>query len=129
MPELAYFCVINRAGRVATASAMKDWPGEMMMIAMTKEEAASYARDGYILCKGLLSHEEVERFRDTARAQLERENREGAVMIKGDKEGKTTLLKMWTRAEDNQYGLLARDERLVNLAEDSIGKRVYLYSH
>ena len=51
------------------------------MIAMTREEADAYSRDGYILRKGLLSLEEVERFRDTARAQLERENREGAVAI------------------------------------------------
>jgi ectoine hydroxylase-related dioxygenase (phytanoyl-CoA dioxygenase family) len=102
---------------------------ETTMIAMTREEAAAYARDGYILRKGLLSLEEVERFRHTARDQLERENREGAIATKGDKEGKTTLLKMWTKAEDDQYGLLARDERLVDLAEDSIGKPVYLYSH
>jgi len=99
------------------------------MITMTSEQAAAYARDGYILCKGLLSREEVERFRATAREQLEKENRAGAVMTKGDKEGRATLLKMWTRAEDDQYGLLARDERLVNLAEDAIGKPIYLYSH
>ena len=99
------------------------------MIAMTSEQAAAYARDGYILCNGLLGGEEVERFRDSARQQLEKENRAGAVMTKGDKAGKTTLLKMWTRAEDDQYGLLARDERLVNLAEDAIGKPIYLYSH
>jgi hypothetical protein len=49
-------------------------------------------------------------------------------MSKGDKDGKTTLLKMWTKAEDDQYGLLARDERLVDLAEDAIGKSIYLYS-
>jgi hypothetical protein len=99
------------------------------MIAMTREEAAAYARDGYILRSGLLSREEVGRFRDTARVQLERESREGAVMSKGDKDGKTTLLKMWTKAEDDQYGLLARDERLVDLAEDAVGKPIYLYSH
>ena len=99
------------------------------MIAMTREETAAYGRHGYILRSGLLSRREVERFRDTARAQLERENREGAVMSKGDKDGKTTLLKMWTKAEDDQYGLLARDERLVDLAEDAIGKPIYLYSH
>ena len=50
-------------------------------------------------------------------------------MAKGDKEGKTTLLKMWTKAEDDHYGLLARDERMVDLAEDAIGKPIYLYSH
>src|ERR1700735_1438955 len=99
------------------------------MIAMTREEAAAYLRDGYILRSGLLSREEVDRFRDTARVQLEQENREGAVMSKGDKDGKATLLKMWTKAEDDQYGLLARDERLVDLAEDAIGKAVYLFRH
>jgi hypothetical protein len=45
---------------------------ETTMIAMTREETAAYGRDGYILRSGLLSREEVERFRDTARAQLER---------------------------------------------------------
>jgi ectoine hydroxylase-related dioxygenase (phytanoyl-CoA dioxygenase family) len=100
-----------------------------MALAMNAEEASQYGRDGYLLRKSLLSDEEVSRFRDRARSQLEQETREGAVMTKGDKQGKTTLLKMWTRAEDDQYGLLARDERMVNLSEDAIGKPVYLYSH
>ena len=100
-----------------------------MPMAMSAEEGGRYARDGYLLRKGLLSLEEVERFRLRARTQLEQERRHGSVMTKGDKEGKTTLLKMWTKAEDDQYGLLARDERLVDLAEDAIGKPVYLYSH
>lgn len=99
------------------------------MLAMTPEEAEDYARDGYLVRKGLLSAEEVERFRGRARAQLEAEQSAGGVMQKGDKEGKSTLLKMWTKAEDDQYGLLARDERMVNLAEDAVGKPVYLYSH
>jgi hypothetical protein len=100
-----------------------------MPIAMSAEEAGRYARDGFLLRRGLLSLEEVGRFRDYARSQLEQESRDGSVMTKGDKEGKTTLLKMWTKAEDDQYGLLARDERMVDLAQDAIGKPVYLYSH
>jgi ectoine hydroxylase-related dioxygenase (phytanoyl-CoA dioxygenase family) len=100
-----------------------------MPIAMSAEEADRYARDGCLLRKGFLSLEEVERFRARARAQLEHEQRDGSLMTKGDKEGKMTLLKMWTKAEDDQYGLLARDERMVDLAEDAIGKPVYLYSH
>jgi ectoine hydroxylase-related dioxygenase (phytanoyl-CoA dioxygenase family) len=99
------------------------------MLAMTEQEARDYARDGYIIRKALLSADEVEQFRDRARRQLEAESRAGGVMAKGDKEGKTTLLKMWTKAEDDQYGLLARDERMVDLAEDAIGKPIYLYSH
>ena len=100
-----------------------------MPIVMSAEEAGHYARDGFLLRKGLLSAEEVSRFRDRARSQLEEEQRAGSVMTKADREGKTTLLKMWTKAGDDQYGLLARDERMVDLAQDSIGKPVYLYSH
>ncbi|AZO67106.1 MAG: phytanoyl-CoA dioxygenase family protein [Mesorhizobium sp.] len=99
------------------------------MLAMTKEETEHYISDGYIIRKGLLSVAEVDDFRDHARRQLEAETRSGAVMAKGDKEGKTTLLKMWTKAEDDKYGLLARDERMVDLAQDAVGKPIYLYSH
>ncbi|HEV7254680.1 MAG TPA: phytanoyl-CoA dioxygenase family protein [Mesorhizobium sp.] len=104
-------------------------PHKRQMLSMTPDEAEDYARDGYIIRKGLLSTAEVEQFRGCARAQLEAEQSAGAVMQKGDKEGKSTLLKMWTKAEDDQYGLLARDERMVNLAEDAVGKPIYLYSH
>ena len=100
-----------------------------MPIAMSAEEASRYARDGYLLRRGLLTREEVEGFRRHARAQLEQEQRAGSVMTKADREGKATLLKMWTTAEDDQYGLLARDERMVDLAEDAVGEPVYLYSH
>ena len=54
-----------------------------MPIAMSAEEAGRYARDGYLLRKGLLSPEEVERFRDRARAQLEQEQRDGVGHDKG----------------------------------------------
>ena len=48
-----------------------------MPIAMSAEEADRYARDGYLLCRGLLSLEEVDLFRERARAQLEQEQRDG----------------------------------------------------
>lgn len=99
------------------------------MLTMSADETVAYARDGYIIRKGLLSGREVDQFRDEARRQLEAETQSGTVIAKGDKEGKTTLLKMWTRAGDDQYGLLARDERMVDLAEDAVGKPIYLYSH
>ncbi|CCV15239.1 Phytanoyl-CoA dioxygenase [Mesorhizobium sp. STM 4661] len=103
--------------------------GGKTMLAMTKAEKERYASDGYIIRQGLLTTAEVDDFRDHARKQLEAENKSGAVMAKGDKEGKTTLLKMWTKAEDDKYGLLARDERMVDLAEAAVGKPIYLYSH
>ncbi|WP_308916566.1 phytanoyl-CoA dioxygenase family protein [Jannaschia sp. LMIT008] len=95
----------------------------------TADEAAAYARDGYFIRKGLLSPDEVEDFRGHARAQLEAEAAAGGIMSKGDKQGNATLLKMWTTAGDDKYGLLARDERMVGLAESTIGAPIYLYSH
>ena len=99
------------------------------MFSLTDAELVRFATDGYFLRSSLLSREEVSDFLGNARQQLESERQKGAVMAKGDKKGNTTLLKMWTTAGNDKYGLLARDERIVELAEASIGKAVYLYSH
>lgn len=99
------------------------------MLAPTREEMRAYEADGYFIRKGFLRLEEVTNFRDTARRQLEAENASGNVMHKGDKAGNTTLLKLWNSAGDDQYGLLARDERMVRMSEALIGSNIYLYSH
>jgi ectoine hydroxylase-related dioxygenase (phytanoyl-CoA dioxygenase family) len=99
------------------------------MLIPPADEMRRYAEDGYFFRSGLLSADEVADFRGHARRQLESEAAKGAVMEKGDKEGNKTLLRMWNHAGDDKYGLLARDERLVGLAEGSVGKPVYLYSH
>lgn len=99
------------------------------MFTPTPDELACYAADGYFVRAGMLSAAEVADFRDHARRQLEAEAARGTVMAKGDQDGNKTLLRMWNRAEDDKYGLLARDERMIALAQASVGKPVYLYSH
>jgi ectoine hydroxylase-related dioxygenase (phytanoyl-CoA dioxygenase family) len=100
------------------------------MMVPTRAQRTAYAEDGYYIARGLLGAAEVATFRDRARAQLEAEAAtQGAVMRKGDREGKQTLLKMWNQAGDDRYGLLARDERLVLAAEALLGEEIYLYSH
>lgn len=96
---------------------------------ITAAELASYENDGYVIRPRLLTEEEVSDFRNHARGQLEAEAARGAIMGKGDKEGNKTLLKMWNRATDDKYGLLARDQRMVDLAQACLAKPVYLYSH
>ena len=96
---------------------------------ISKAESNTYAKDGYIIIKGFLNSEEVTIFRDKARADLEHQLNNNDIMQKGDEEGNVTLLKMWYTAEDDMYGMLARDERLVNSAEELLDKPVYLYSH
>lgn len=99
------------------------------MLMPTHAQLAQYKEDGYYIAKGLLTPSEVENFRDHARAQLEAEAQAGGVIHKGDKAGKSTLLKMWTTAGDDKYGLLARDQRLVLASEAVLGEEIYLYSH
>jgi ectoine hydroxylase-related dioxygenase (phytanoyl-CoA dioxygenase family) len=102
---------------------------ETEMLIPTALERDAYERDGFYIRKALLTPDEVVNFRDHARTQLEAEAATDGIAAKGDKDGKKTLLKMWNSAGDDKYGLLARDERLVRLAEGAIGKETYLYSH
>ncbi|HVG49610.1 MAG TPA: phytanoyl-CoA dioxygenase family protein [Rubellimicrobium sp.] len=99
------------------------------MLMPTHAQLAQYETDGYYIAPGLLAPEEVANFRDHARTQLEAEAAQGGIMQKGDKAGKSTLLKMWNTAGDDKYGLLARDQRLALSAEAVLGEEVYLYSH
>lgn len=101
----------------------------MVNLTPTPAELAQYAEDGYFLRSGLLEPGEVSDFRDHARRQLAEEQSAGRVMSKRDREGNTTLIRLWATAEDDKYGLLARDERMVRLAEACIKQPVYLYSH
>jgi len=96
---------------------------------LTHEQYQRYQNDGYVIIPGLLNREETAHFRDTAREDLRRQAEAGETMRKGDKAGNTTLLKMWYEAADDVYGFVARDERLVNVARQIIGKDTYLYSH
>ncbi len=96
---------------------------------VSKAEFDTYAKDGYIIKKGFLNKEEVIKFRDKARAELEHQFNNKEIIQKADSKGNVTLLKMWYTAEEDMYGLLARDERLVNSATELLLKPVYLYSH
>lgn len=88
-----------------------------------------YATDGFAVIPRLLAAEEVTSFRQHAREVLADAAHGGQAMVKGDKDGRTTLLRLWNRAGDDIYGLLARDERLVSTAEQVLASPTYLYSH
>lgn len=99
------------------------------MLAMSSKEISAYAVDGYIVRKNLLSSREIALYRDRARAPIEAEIKAGSVLAKKDEEGRTGLVKPLAKADENQYGFLGRDERLVDLAQVAIGKPVYRYAH
>ncbi|KRR28391.1 phytanoyl-CoA dioxygenase family protein, partial [Bradyrhizobium retamae] len=96
---------------------------------MSSEEVSAYARDGYVIRKNLFSRKEVALFLDRVRAPIEAEIAGGLVFAKKDHEGRTGLVKGLTKADEVRFGFLGRDERLVDLAQDVIGKPVYRYAH
>jgi ectoine hydroxylase-related dioxygenase (phytanoyl-CoA dioxygenase family) len=96
---------------------------------LSPEQLDQYAADGYVVVPGLLSPDEVGAFRDVARRDLERQAADGALMHKGDADGNVTLLKLWANAGDDVYGLVARDQRLVDIAGAVLGAEPYVYSH
>jgi ectoine hydroxylase-related dioxygenase (phytanoyl-CoA dioxygenase family) len=96
---------------------------------LTATHLAQYRSDGYCVVKELLHPQEVEHFCETARKDLRASATSSDIMQKGDKDGNTTLLKMWYMAGDDLYGLVARDSRLVDMARQIIGDDIYIYSH
>lgn len=96
---------------------------------LTHDQMNHYLTEGFVTLKGFLNPDEISTFREIARTDLERDAKTNNVIEKGDKSGNTTLLKMWYEANDDIYGYVARDERLVNIARQIIGKDTYLYSH
>lgn len=96
---------------------------------LTQKQLENYASDGYFVVESLLSAEEVGAFRDRARADLRAAAAQGDTMRKGDRAGNATLLKLWHSASDDIYGYVARDQRLVDIAQEILAKETYLYSH
>lgn len=89
-------------------------------------DRAAYDRDGFLILPGLLGRDEVAMLRRHAEATL---RDDATVLRKGDAGGRTTLLKLWERAGDDPFGLVARDQRLVDCARQLLGEPVYVYSH
>ncbi len=96
---------------------------------LSAEQLSQYEAEGFVIIPGLLQPDEVTAFRDRARSDLRGAAESEGLMAKGDTEGNTTLLKMWYRADDSFYGRVARDQRLVDIARQIIGRDTYLYSH
>jgi ectoine hydroxylase-related dioxygenase (phytanoyl-CoA dioxygenase family) len=93
---------------------------------MPTYDRAAYDRDGFLILPGLLSRDETAMLRRQAERTLQGDS---TVMHKGDASGKTTLLKMWNQAGDDPFGLIARDQRLVDCARQLLAEPVYVYSH
>jgi hypothetical protein len=94
------------------------------MTKLTPEQVDQYNEDGFIVLKGMLSPEQV--------ALLSRTAREDRVLDqhsfgKADGEGGTVRLSLWNHPTDTIYGMIARSESIVGVAEQVLGGEVYHY--
>jgi ectoine hydroxylase-related dioxygenase (phytanoyl-CoA dioxygenase family) len=96
----------------------------MSCVEVSQEQKREYETKGFVIARSLFSADEIALLRTVAERDLQQES----VMTKGDLEGGKISLKMWNHAGEDVFGLVARDERVVNVAEDLLGREVYLYS-
>jgi hypothetical protein len=85
---------------------------------------AAYARDGYVLIRGMLDAVEI--------GLLSRAAREDRVLDqksfqKGDGEGGLIRLSLWNHPTDTIYGMIARSKSIVESAEKLLGDEAYHY--
>ena len=78
---------------------------------LADEEVTRFHKDGYVIIKGLLDREEIEKlYQTTIVDQVIREN----ALDLNDQSGKKTRLTLWFKPGNDLYSLLIRSNRMVN---------------
>lgn len=88
------------------------------------DQRDQYARDGYVIVRGLFDAEEVGLLRD---AMEQDPALRASLYDRTDSEGKSTRMATWNHPGDSVYGLAARARRVVDTMEDMLGGEVYHY--
>lgn len=91
---------------------------------ISNSEVESYRQNGYLLVKGMLDANEI--------GLLGRAAREDRILDqhsigRADGEGGTVRLSLWNHPTDTIYGMVARSESMVGLAEKLLDGEVYHY--
>jgi ectoine hydroxylase-related dioxygenase (phytanoyl-CoA dioxygenase family) len=87
-------------------------------------DRVAFERDGFVVARGLFTPAEMKLMSQEASAG----NTGDSFMQKQDRSGNPVNLAMWNQVGEDIFGLVARNERLVDAAEHLIGDAVYLYS-
>jgi ectoine hydroxylase len=94
------------------------------MTGIYSDEAAQFAKDGYVLLPNLLSLREIEILAGAAHADQKMLNSAYEV---ADTAGARIRLSGWNDAGEDTFGLIARLPRIVNRMEAFLGGEVYHY--
>ena len=88
------------------------------------DDVGIYNSKGYLIVRGLFAADEI----DCMKREAERSLTGASVLKKADRAGNPVDLAMWSRPEDDIYGMFSRNERVVKNVETLLGCEVYLYS-
>lgn len=100
------------------------WDGSQMSGRFSAAEITRYHEEGYLICRGLFSREEISMVGDVARSDHALDEAASAL---DDGEGNAVRLSLWNHPGDGVYGMVARSERIVDSVEQLIGGEVYHY--
>lgn len=89
---------------------------------LSANDIATYENEGLLFLRGLFDPEETDLLR---RAMEQDQAIQDHSLLRADQEGGATRISLWNRAGDSVYGLAARSERIVDIAEALIGEPVY----
>ncbi|MBT8185787.1 MAG: hypothetical protein KJN76_13155 [Eudoraea sp.] len=81
---------------------------------LNEKQIESYKKDGFLLLKNLFDAQEINMLKEAALADRELDKRSYG---RADGEGGTVRLTIWNHPGNNIYGMFARSERIVNVAE------------
>jgi hypothetical protein len=93
---------------------------------LTPAEREAYSRDGFVVCKGWFTPEEVEVLHKTIK--LDNAVDEQKIAIK-DAEGRDTKLTLWWYLGDDTYGQVGRSASLVNAVSTLMDGSEPYHSH
>lgn len=85
---------------------------------LSKEQVASYDRDGYLVIKNLFTQEEIDKLYESAvESSIMKKN----AMDLNDQTGKKTKLTLWFTPGNDVFGYLIRSERMVYAVGELLG--------
>jgi ectoine hydroxylase len=91
---------------------------------LTVLQCEDYARDGYVILRSFFSGEEIGLLRDTARRDRALDDH---AILRADGEGGKSRLALWNHPGDGIYGMFARCDSMVGLAQQLLGEEPYHY--
>src|SRR5262245_12641935 len=92
--------------------------------ALSAEEIARFAKDGFVIRNALLDEEEIALLRDMACHDRHLDHRSFGVQDGG---GRKARLAIWNHPGDDIYGAISRSRRIVEPMEQLLGGEVYHY--